>query len=59
MYHKIIRLNGNSGKMHASSISALLKNTKKKTSCDITLNLSKNKTYLKLKKISLSCILFT
>lgn len=30
MYHKIIRLNDYSGKMHASSISALLKNTKKK-----------------------------
>lgn len=58
MYHKIIRLNDYSGKMHASSISVLLKNTKK-TSCDVSLNLSKNKTYLKLKKISLSCILFT
>lgn len=28
MYHKIIRLNDYSGKMHASSISVLLKNTK-------------------------------
>lgn len=45
MYHKIIRLNDYSGKMHASSISVLLKNAKK-TSCDITLNLSMNKTYL-------------
>lgn len=44
MYHKIIRFDDNSGKLHASSISVLLKHTK--TSCDIKLSLSKNKTYL-------------
>lgn len=44
MYHKIIRFNDNSGKMHVSSISVLLKHTK--TSWDIKLSLSKNKTYL-------------